>query len=227
MDIALVDESLERKLDAAIALTMTNLASDGFGLATELGSREYQALALRFHEAFGRSMPGSVASRVVDWLPEAAATGSMTALEDLREHGYHDEAERSRALLQTRYCGVGQELFEYEPDATEALQTMNETEVSAYLEAQLKEGRDVGQNISGYLLRLASAYGSSLAIGILTSKFSADVNNANEMQEAPLLFAARSGHLDALLKLLHLGADPKVTNWTDDTRFPPMFIHTP
>jgi len=43
------------------------------------------------------------------------------------------------------------------------------------------------------------------------------VNDAYEIQEAPLLFAARSGHLNALLKLLHLDADPKATNWTDDT----------
>lgn len=72
-------------------------------LAAELASNEHQALALRFHEAFGRSLPDSVTPRIVDWLFNAAATGSMTALEDLREHGYHDEAERAIKLLSTRY----------------------------------------------------------------------------------------------------------------------------
>ena len=36
MDIALADDSMERKLEAAIALTMMNLASDDFGLNNDI-----------------------------------------------------------------------------------------------------------------------------------------------------------------------------------------------
>jgi len=71
-------------------------------------------------------VPDSVAPRIVDWLVNAAATGSMTALEDLREHGYLDEAEKAIKLLSTRYCGVGEEIFEYEQEASEALQSLDE-----------------------------------------------------------------------------------------------------
>ena len=230
MNIALTSDDIYQKTEAAIALTMTNLASDDFGLpldidrglqsliiAAELGSVAYQALVLRFHEAFDRPIPISVASKIVGWLSEAAATGSMTALEDMQEHGYHDDAKKSLRLLQTRYCGVGVEMFEDDDEADEILQCTNETDISGYIEKELKIGKAAGQDISGYLLRIASAYGNVFAIDILVNKFSADVNDMNAMKEGPLLFAARSGHLGALLRLLEFDADPKTRSYTEDT----------
>jgi ankyrin repeat protein len=42
------------------------------------------------------------------------------------------------------------------------------------------------------------------------------------MNEGPLLFAAHSGHLEALLELLRLGSNPRIRNYTEDT--PPHWL---
>jgi hypothetical protein len=194
MDIVLAGNNIDQKIQAACALTMTNLASDHFGLAMEidhglqsliiaadLGSVPYQALVLRFHEAFGRPIPESVKDKIEGWLCAAAATGSLTALEDRRVHGYIDSANESLRLLQTRYCGVGEEIFEYDAETDRILQSSNETEVLSYIKKEIKIGQDAGQDISGYLLRIAASYGNALAIKILAYNFSADVDDLNAM----------------------------------------------
>lgn len=216
-------------MEAAIALAMTNLASDDFGLvpnvdrglyflvlAAELGSRNHRALALRMHEAFDRQMPESLVSKSLGWLMEAAADGSMTAAEDLKEHGHDSELQTALALLQSRYCGTGEEIFGYN-EAAEALSTQDEAKCREYLTAQSKEARDTGQDYSGYLLGLGATYGSPYASDILVKEFAAEINDVNSRGDTALLFAARCGHLSVLLALLRLGASPKSTGEKDDT----------
>lgn len=223
-------DRIERRLGASVALAMTNLASDDFGVtpdinrglkylifAAELGSRAYQALVLRMHEAFNRPVPDSVRPKIREWLLQAAATGSMTALEDLRQHRYDDEVHSALHLLQTRYCGIGEEIFEYDVQAVDCLSSPERNICHDYIAAQIKEGQDIGQDWSGYLLRVAAAYGSPHGIEILVDEYHTDCNDANEMGDTPLLFATRSGHLDALLTLLRFGANPTLINYTEDT----------
>lgn len=230
MTYALLDPSIIRRVEAAIALAMTNLASDDFGLvpnidrglnflvlAAELGSREHRALALRMHEAFDRQIPESLASKSLGWLMEAAAKGSMTAAEDLKEHGHDSELQTALGLLQSRYCGTGEEIFRYDEEAAEALSTQDEAKCRDYLTAQTREARDNGRDYSGYLLRLGAAYGSPHASDILVKEFAAEINDVNSRGDTALLFAARCGHLSVLLALLRLGASPKSTGETDDT----------
>ena len=223
MAYALSDTNLERKQDAAYALTLMNLSADYFGLIPNvdrglnylvlramLGSLECGAWVLRLHEAFGRQIPDSLKTRVVEWLVDAAATGSMTAIEDLREHDYTAELQTAVHQLRTRYCGIGDEIFGYSEEVAETLVRSSKESCHTFISTQMQEGRDAGQDISGYLLRLAASYGSVNCIEILIADFAADLNDCNSRGETPLLFAARSGHLGALLVLIELGADPEL-----------------
>ncbi|KAH0533951.1 hypothetical protein FGG08_007433 [Glutinoglossum americanum] len=99
--------------------------------------------------------------------------------------------------------------------------TMRFEEGAVHHVRQLKEKKDAGPDVSGHLLRIAAAYGSSLALKILADKCAANVNDVNDIQETPLLFAARSGYLDALLTL-HLNADLTAISETED--IPPHWL---
>ena len=224
------DDVIERKLSAAYILAMMNLMSDDFQgeldvdeglryliLAAEFGSRQEQALVLRFHHAFGRAIPQCVNDKVADWLLEAAKTGSMSALEDLQEHGYHSYYEEALSVLQTRYGGVGEDVFGYDQEACDALASSDREKCRLYISAQITEGEALGKDWSGYHLRLAATRGSSHGVDVLVNDFHVPVNQTGSWGTSPLLYAARAGHVDVVLFLLDHGADPKQADNGRDT----------
>jgi hypothetical protein len=138
------------------------LGSDDFGLSLDIdqglqyltmsaksGSREDQALVLRIYRTFSRELPDEIRTLVSDWLLSAGATGSMTALEDMVEFGYQKELLEALRLLKTRYCGTGEEVFEFEEEAVVALIDSYDTKGREYIVEELERGRARGKDLRG------------------------------------------------------------------------------
>lgn len=90
-------------------------------------------------------------------------------------------------------------------------------ECKKYLLGEINQAENPSNNLKEYHLRLAAAYGSVVGIDFLLGLHGAKVNEPNSRGDTALLFAARSGHKAAALKLLEFGADPRISNYTDDT----------
>jgi len=162
-------------MHAAISLAITSLAAIDFGgnpdfelglnyltLAAEMGYREHQALFLRLYRTFGYDVPPDCLPKLGNWLSEAAATGSMTAAEDLKLYRYETEHTVAIQLLRTRYCGIGQETFEYDEHAFEALLSSSKAVCREYISSEFVDMKKQGRDWSGYLLRLAVVVMESL-----------------------------------------------------------------
>ena len=185
--------------------------------SAKAGLLEHRALVLRVYHAYDQTLPPDLQILVKDWLLEAGSTGSMTAVEDMIEFGYHTELEETRMLLKTRYCGLGCEIFSFDEAALIALTVSGEDECKKYLLEEIGEAESPSNNLKEYSLRLAAAYGSAVGIDFLVRSRNAKINEPNGQGDTALLFAARSGQKDAALKLLELGADPRIGNYTEDT----------
>jgi len=219
---ALQRASPETRMGAAISLAITSLSDDDFGgnpdielglkyvtEAAKMGYREHQALILRLYKTFDYDFPSELTPKVGDWLLQAAATGSMTAAEDLKLYGYETEYNAAMLLLRTRYCGIGDETFDYDEGVAAALLSPSKDICRNYISAEYGEMKEKGRDWSGYLLRLAASYGSFHGITILVDEYAVPVDSANDIEETPLYYAARSGHYQAVLQLLHRKADPR------------------
>ncbi|KAJ9648632.1 hypothetical protein H2199_001487 [Coniosporium tulheliwenetii] len=213
------DSEPDQRTGAASILARMYLGSDDFGIqqdidkglyfllkSAESGYREDQGLMLRMHHAFGRDVPVQAKHHLGQWLLEAGATGSMTALEDMERFGYTTELAEAKEQLATRYCGYGWEVFE--PFSLEG---------KTYISNELQMGRERGKDLRGYFLRLSAAYGCADAAIYLVEDLQTDVNDQNEVGDSALLFAARSGHASVLLTLLRLGADPRLGDRGNNT----------
>ena len=224
------DKDQVLRIEAAIALATIHLGYYDFGMtpdaelalsylvrSAEMGYREHQGLVYRMFLAYHRDLPKSLEAKLGAWLLNAAKTGSMTAMEDLGELGYTDELCEARDLLNRRYCGYGEEVFEYDADAYNALTQSSDEKCKQYLLDEISQAETSRNNLKEYHLRLAAAYGSTIAIEFLICETGARINDCNSQGDTALLFAARSGHRNALMKLLELGADPSIGNYTGDT----------
>jgi ankyrin repeat protein len=229
-DTSAHDNDSTRRAQAAFMLSRMYLAPDDFGLhldiekglrylilSAERGSRECQALVLRWHHAFSRPVPTRIEQLIRPWLLSAGSTGSLTALEDMKRFGYNEELAEASKLLKTRYCGVGYEIFEYEEEAVVALTDQFRTAGKQYIDKEIVEGNLRDKDLRGYLLRLSAAYGCPKAIDYLVNDLGTNVNAQNEFGETALLFAARSGHTGAVLLLLERGASPTLPDRGNDT----------
>jgi ankyrin repeat protein len=229
-DISAYDYDPTRRADATFILSRMYLAPDDFGLqldvekglrylvlSAEGGSRECQALVFRWHHAFARQVPAEIEPLIKPWLYSATSTGSLTALEDMKKLGYNEELADTLKPLKTRYCGVGYEIFEYEEEAEVALIKQFETIGHKYIDKEIAEAELQDTDSRGYLLRLSAAYGCKGAINYLINDLGADINEQNDIGESALLFAARSGHVEATLALLELGANPTISAHGKDT----------
>ena len=218
---ALQRASPETRTGAAISLAITSLSGDDFGgkpdiilglkyvtESAKMGYREHQALILRLYKTFDYDFPSELTPKVGDWLLQAAATGSMTAAEDLKLYGYETEYNAAMLLLRTRYCGIGYETFDYDEGVAAALLSPSKDICRNYISAEYGEMKKKSRDWSGYL-RLAASYGSFHGITILVDEYTVPVDSANDIGETPLLYAARSGHYQAVLQLLHRKADPR------------------
>lgn len=226
------DVDPEKRMEAASILWRMHLGADDLGIGQDVdkglhfltkcaedGCEEEQALILRLHHAFGRDVPHYLQPLLPGWLAGAAATGSLTAMEDLARFGFESELQEAKANLRGRYCGFGHEVFEYEQEAFNVLQDPLGDGGRSYLHAELLTGRVDDNDLRGYFLRLSAAYGGVDAATYLVQELGTDINDANQVGDRALLFAARSGHKDVLLKLLRLGADP---GWGDQGNDTPL-----
>jgi len=91
------------------------LAPDDFGIdqdvdkglsclakTAEAGEQEAQALLPRLYNTFGRDVPQYLQPFLGQWLAATAATGSLTAMEDLARYGLELESKEAKAQLRTR-----------------------------------------------------------------------------------------------------------------------------
>ena len=224
------DTILERRIAAAALLARMYIGSDSFGLqqnvskglnylvqAATAGSREDCALVLRIHQAFNREAAPEVQTKVSQWLLDAGARGSMTALEDMKRFGMAHEWSLATSQLRTRYCGYGDEIFDCEEEVLTAISDPFTPDGIKCIESEIKFGQTHSQDLRGYLLRVAAANGYSGAIEHLVRHLGADVDDPSPFKCRPLLFAARSGHAQALITLLNLGANPNLGDQGNDT----------
>ena len=224
------DKDQVLRIEAAVALATIHLGYYDFGVtpdaelalsylvrSAETGYIEHQGLVYRMFLAYHRDLPKSLEAKLGPWLLNAAKTGSMTAMEDLGELGYTNDLREARDLLNSRYCGYGVEIFEYDADAYNALTQSSDEKCKQYLLDEISQAESSRNNLKEYHLRLAAAYGSTFAIEFLICETGARINDCNSQGDTALLFAARSGHRNALMKLLELGADPSIGNYTGDT----------
>lgn len=224
------DINAERRIAAAALLARMYLGSDSFGLQQDVGkglkylvqaamagSREDCALVLRLHHAFGQEVPPEAQPNISQWLLDAGARGSMTALEDMERFALTDQWSSARFELRTRFCGFGDEIFDWEEGSATAMSNPFMSKGISYIHSQLELGNKHSQDLRGYLLRVAAAYGYSGAIEYLVRRLGADVHDPGPFGCRPLLFAARSGHTQALVTLLNLGADPGAGDDGNDT----------
>ena len=185
--------------------------------SAKAGFPEHCAIVLRIYRAYGQMIPSDLENMAKEWLFETGSTGSMTALEDMIEFGYITELEKTKALLQTKFCGVGYELFSFDQAAFFAMMMSGDAECKKYLLEEINKAESPSNNLREYHLRLAAAYGSVVGVDFLLRHHGAKVNEPNSRGDTALLFAARSGHKTAALKLLEFGADPRISNYTGDT----------
>jgi ankyrin repeat protein len=224
------DTDPDRRIEASSILWRMYLAPDEFRIeqnvekgllflakSAEAGHQEDQALVLRLHRVFGRDVPPHLHSLQAQWLTKAAATGSLTAMEDLTNFRFEAELQDAKARLRGRYCGIGEEVFEFEDEAFQALRDPFSDLGRSYLEAELEAGRNLDQDLRGYFLRLSATYGSVDAVIYLVEELGTDVDDANSFNDRALLLAVRSGRKDVLLMLLRLGADPRLGDRGGDT----------
>ena len=224
------DKDQVLRIEAAVALTTIYLGYYDFGMtpdaelalsylvrSAEMGYIEHQGLVYRMYLAYHRDLPESLEPKLGSWLLNAAKTGSMSAMEDLGELGYTDELCEARDILNSRYCGYGVEVFEYDADTYKTLTQSADKKCKQYLLDEISQAESSRNNLKEYHLRLAAAYGSTFGIEFLICETSARINDCNSQGDTALLFAARSGHRNALKKLLELGADPSIGNHTGDT----------
>lgn len=185
--------------------------------SAKAGFSEHRAILLRIYRAYGQMIPQDLENTAKEWLFEAGSTGSMTALEDMIEFGYITELENTKELLKTKFCGIGYELFPFDQAAFFAMTMSGDAECKKYILEEINKAESPSNNLREYHLRLAAAYGSVVSIDFLLQHHGAKVNEPNSRGDTALLFAARSGHKAATLKLLEFGADPRISNYTDDT----------
>ena len=169
------------------------------------------------YDAFGLDLPPDLLEVVKTWLSNTGATGSLTAMEDMAEFGFTSELSTASAALRTRYCGIGYELFEYDEEAFKAIVNGTDKECKRYLLDEINQAETPNSNLKEYHLRLVAAYGRVAPIDFLVSEHHARINDKDEQGDTAILFAARSGHKAVILRLLELGADPRIPGYTGET----------
>ncbi|KAL8791975.1 MAG: hypothetical protein Q9195_005464 [Heterodermia aff. obscurata] len=181
------------------------------------GNAEHQAIVLRVHHAFGLGLPPDLLGVVKLWLLNAGATGSLTAMEDMAEFGFASELSTASAALRTRYCGIGHEIFDYDEETFETIVNGTEDECKGYILDEINQAETPNSNLKEYHLRLAAAYGRVAPIDFLVIEHHARINDRGQHGDTAILFAARSGHKQVTLRLLELGADPRIPSYTGET----------
>ncbi|KAI9706668.1 MAG: hypothetical protein M1836_003677 [Candelina mexicana] len=218
------------KLEAIYVLVTIYLGYYDFGLVENreqalqsvlrsayAGNTEHQAIVLRVHHAFGLDLPLGLLEFVKTWLLNTGATGSLTAMEDMAEFGFTSELSTASAALRTRYCGIGYEIFDYDEEAFQAIVNGTEDECKRYILDEINQAETPNSNLKEYHLRLVAAYGRVAPIDYLVSEHHAMINDKGAQGDTAILFAARSGHKAAILRLLELGADPRIPSYTGET----------
>ncbi|KAG8533855.1 uncharacterized protein KY384_001596 [Bacidia gigantensis] len=233
MAYACADSDPHQAREVNTALAALYLAGEDFGFelnvsrglrhlcyAANLGSFEHRAWLLQFHQAFDQPVPDNLRSNVLSWLMHAAAVGSMTAVEDLVDLGLnHVENEHVRAVraLKTVYCGAGEEMFPNDDFKSDDPAIDDAQECYKYIRQEMAKESASQYDISGHLLRLAASCGSRQGIDFLVLNFPVNSDATDAILEFPLLFAARSGHLEALKGLLNSGASALLASNTGET----------
>jgi ankyrin repeat protein len=175
-----------------------SLALEMLLLAATAGDIEAQATVGWIHETFGKRMDASN-NQELDWLYRATTLGFPTARRHLfqLDRQAHDDAiyelcHEDGTTSKQMFRGRWPDLWELE---------------YAYIPLW-KAGREVQPAILHYY----ASIGLTEAISLVTENLNIDVNELGPQDATPLSLACRSGHLNAVRVLLHLGADPKIAD---------------
>ncbi|KAJ4413563.1 hypothetical protein N0V82_008459 [Gnomoniopsis sp. IMI 355080] len=165
------------------------------------GEIRAKALVSRLHKACERDLPPDLPTN--DWLFEAAAKGSLIALEELRLSMPSDVVSAARRVHSQKFR-FGQLRRHLK---TEFMVSLDDPFRDA---ASISPWAEIGRTGKPYksLHALALAGGDESLVAFLVNK-GANINRINGLGETPLLLAVRAGHVKIASALLRQGADPR------------------
>ncbi|KAF9776282.1 hypothetical protein IL306_005560 [Fusarium sp. DS 682] len=194
-----LDPKNEATIDESLSLLL-QVADGGHVGARGIASHLYDSLEREFPR-----------SRDVDleWLRDGICNGSETAkrrMQSLDPELYAVAVD----LLRTRYSGLGIKtpLQYWDQDTLSDEDLYHETRIRHRI------GMDASQ---GQTVLLCSISNRLELLRRLTDHGFVDVNQLNEWNETPLLWASRAGHRDVVFHLLDFGADPSVASNEETT----------
>jgi len=210
--------TVQRRTDALIHLSIcytlgfgtspnTTLALQSLVEAASLGNIAAQALVKRMHDALGEDV-GKLP--IAQWLIAGAETGSIIAMEDLRNW----DLESYNAAMQkfkNKFCGLGIPIFD-----DETLDAIINEKIDDFINNKgdgIWQLNDRGDNI----MHCAASCGSTRCLESLIKRFPESVNSSNWVGETPLLFACRAGHYDNTIFLLRQNAKTTSCTSTGET----------
>ncbi|KAG6980389.1 ZEB2-regulated ABC transporter 1 [Fusarium oxysporum f. sp. conglutinans] len=193
---ATIDESLSLLLQAA----------DG-------GHKGARGIVSHLYDSLGRGFPTSREIELA-WLRDGICNGSETAKRRLQSLDPELYAE-AVILLRTRFSGLGIET----PPQYWDQDMLSDDELYEETRIRHQFGTDADQ---WQTVLLCSISNHLELLRRLTDHGFGDVNQLNEWNETPLLWASRAGHRDIVFHLLDCGADASVAN--DEGAIPLHFL---
>ncbi|KAF4332752.1 serine threonine kinase, partial [Fusarium beomiforme] len=194
-----LDPKNEATIDESLSLLLQ---------AADSGHTGARGIVSHLYESLKREFPRS---RDIDliWLRDGICNGSETAKRRLQSLDPELCAEAIN-LLRTRYSGLGIET----PPQYWDQNTLSDYEL--YQETRIchQIGMDANQ---GQTVLLCSISNRLELLRRLTDHGFVDVNQLNEWNETPILWASRAGHRDIVYHLLDCGADPSVASNEETT----------
>lgn len=210
--------SEQRRTDALIHLSIcyilgfgtspnTTLALHSLVEAASLGSIAAQALVKRMHDGLGQDA-GKLP--ITKWLIAGAETGSIIALEDLKNWDLESHNAAVQKFKKT-FCGLGVQIFD-----DETLDAVLNDKVDSFIKHKgdgIWRLNDRGDNI----VHCVASCGSTRCLEYLIKRFPESLDTSNWIGETPLLFACRAGHYNNTIFLLQQNAKTTSCTSTGET----------
>ncbi|KAI7762561.1 hypothetical protein LZL87_008907 [Fusarium oxysporum] len=171
--------------------------------AAEGGHSGARGIVSHLYESLDRDFPRSREVELA-WLSDGICHGSETAKRRLQLVD-PDLYAQAIDLLGTRFSGLGIET----PPQYWDQKTLSDDE----LFRETRIGHQIGMDANQEQTVLLCSISNRLELlRQLTDHGFVDVNQLNEWNESPLLWASRAGHRDVVFHLLDCGADPSVAS---------------
>lgn len=193
----------QRRSDALIHLCMCytmgfgtssnpDLALQSLVESAKLGNIAAQALVKRMHNAFAADT-GHLP--ITKWLIAGAETGSVIAIEDLRNQdlSLHNAALRK---LNKRFCGLGVQIFD-----DEILDAVANEKLDSFIDLK-SDGIWLLNSRGDNIVHCVASCGSTHCLRSLIRRFPEAIDSSNQIGETPLLFACRAGNYENTMFLL-------------------------